>query len=184
LTPKSGKIQKGVYYSFSLLSFEEWAVPLFCFVMDRVEDKVYELAAQVARNLGFDLEGVELLGRGRKTLLRIVIDKEGGITLDDCEAFSKDIEALLDVEDPIEGSYTLEVSSPGLDRPLKNLRDFKKHMGKLVRVVTKEKVDGQSFFIGRIAGVEEDHVKLSLKNKQIEIFFDNISKAKLEIEIK
>lgn len=160
-------------------------LPTLLFYMGKNKDRVYELAAEVARGHGFELEGVEISGRGRKVLLRVTIDKEDGITLGDCEAFSKDIEALLDVHNPIKEPYTLEVSSPGLDRPLRSINDFRKYMGKPVRVVTKQKIQNQSFFTGRIAGVDSDRIRLSLAgDKQVEIFFDNISKARLEIEIK
>jgi ribosome maturation factor RimP len=152
--------------------------------MENVEEKVLGLAGEVARALGVSVEGVELLGQGRRKLLRVTIDKEGGVTLDDCEAFSHDIEALLDVEDPILGSYTLEVSSPGLDRPLRGPGDFGKSVGKLVRVVTRQKVENQNFFIGRISGVSGDGIRLTLKgDRQVEILFDNISRARLEVEL-
>lgn len=149
----------------------------------KVEDRVLELARQVARGHGVSVEDVQLAGRGRRTLLRVTIDKEGGVTLEDCEAFSKDIGAVLDVEDPVPGSYTLEVSSPGLDRPLRNVEDFRKHVGKLARVITRQKLDNQSFFVGRIARVTEDRVWLTLKDREVEIFLDNITRARLEVEL-
>lgn len=151
--------------------------------MGKIEDKCDELARQVARGQGVEVEDVELLGRGRRTLLRVTIDKDGGVTLDDCEAFSKDFGALLDVENPLGGPYTLEVSSPGLDRPLRKVEDFRKQAGKLARVVTKQKVQGQSFFVGRIAAVDSDGVRLAVGDKEVRISFDNISRARLEVEI-
>lgn len=153
--------------------------------MDKiVEQKVSELAMQVAEEHGFEIVGVDLLGRGRRMLLRVAIDKDGGVTLDDCEMFSRSLDTLLDVEDLIHGAYTLEVSSPGLDRPLNTLKDFEKSIGKLVRVITKEKVDNQNFFVGRIIEVAGNLIRLSTEKKEINIFFDNISKARLEIEIR
>lgn len=153
--------------------------------MESVKNRVYELAEEVATGHGFEVQEVKLLGRGRRMLLRVTLDKEGGVTLDDCATFSRDFEALLDVEDPISGPYTLEVSSPGLDRPIRDLDDFRKQVGKLIRVVTVQKIEDQSFFAGRLAGVEGDSISLLLdKGKQLDIRFDNISKARLEIEIK
>jgi ribosome maturation factor RimP len=153
-------------------------------VMGKVEDRVMELARQVAGGLGVSVEEVQLLGRGRRTLMRITIDKDGGVTLADCEAFSRDIGALLDVEDPLSGPYNLEVSSPGLDRPLRNLEDFRKNTGKLARVITRQKMENQSFFVGRIAGVDEERVRLMVGDREVEIYLDNISRARLEVEMK
>lgn len=153
-------------------------------VMGKVEDRVMELARQVAVGHGVTAEDVQLLGRGRRTLLRVTIDKEGGVTLDDCEAFSRDIEALLDVEDPMGGPYTLEVSSPGLDRPLRNINDFRKNTGKLARVITRQKIDNQSFFVGRIVGVDDERVRLLVGDREVEILLMDISRARLEVEMK
>ena len=153
--------------------------------MDKnVEASVRALAAQVAADYGYELLDVYLLGGGKRTLLRVVIDKEGGVTLGDCELFSRRFEALLDVEDPIAGSYTLEVSSPGLDRPLRNIDDFRKSVGKLVRVVTKEKIENRTFFLGRLSGVDGDVIRLSLPDvkEDVVIPITMVAKAKLEIE--
>jgi len=150
--------------------------------MKDIRQKVSELAIQVAEEQGMEVFDLELLGKG-KLLLRVIIDKEGGVTLDDCERFSRSFSALLDVENPIPGSYTLEVSSPGMDRPLKNMSDFEKNIGKLARVVTAEKIRNQSFFIGRISGIEGNSIRLSVKGQEIPIPFDSISKARLEIEL-
>jgi ribosome maturation factor RimP len=155
--------------------------------MDRnVEEKIRALAAQVAGECGYELAEVSLLGRGKRALLRVFIDKDGGITLNDCEVYSRRLAALLDVEDPVAGPYTLEVSSPGLDRPLKNPSDFRKSIGKLVRIVTKESIDNRSFFVGRLRGVNGDALRLSVSDSGEEIIipFDVISRARLEIELK
>ncbi len=140
------------------------------------------IAKQVADEQGVDLFDIELLGRG-KVVLRAVIDKEGGVTLDDCERFSRNLSALLDVEDPLPRSYTLEVSSPGLDRPLRNMKDFQENSGKLARVITMEKIENQNFFIGRIKEVAHNLVTLAVNNREIAIPFEKISKAKLEVEL-
>jgi len=150
--------------------------------MEGIKNRVLKLAKQVSDEQGVELFDIELLGRG-KLLLRVMIDKEGGITLDDCERFSRSFEALLDVEDPIPMSYTLEVSSPGLDRPLKELKDFEKNIGKLARIITMEKIENQNIFIGRILKVSSDFLKLLVHGREIDIPFDKISKARLEVEI-
>ena len=169
----------GLYHSFVLGA-----------KMDPVRQKIYELAEQTAEDEGFELVSADMIGSGRKATVRIVIDKEGGVTIGDCERMSRRLEALLDVEDPIKGSYVLEVSSPGLDRPLVNQADFEKNIEKLARVVVTEKIDNQTFFIGRIIDVGEGWIRLKLgkkgakkeESKDIFIPMDKISKARLEIE--
>jgi ribosome maturation factor RimP len=150
--------------------------------MDDIKKKLTLLAEQAAGALGVEIFDIELLGKG-KLLLRVLIDKESGVTLADCEHFSKSFSALLDVEDPLQGSYSLEVSSPGMDRPLKRLIDFEKNTGKLARIVTVDKIDNRNFFIGRISDVDKNIVKLMIKEYEIPIPFDKISKARLEIEL-
>jgi ribosome maturation factor RimP len=152
------------------------------------EKIIQRLASQVADELGFELVEVSLLGRGKRSLLRVIIDREGGITLDDCATFSRRFESSMDVENVIAQSYTLEVSSPGLDRPLKTLNDFKKNIGKLVRITTKEMIHNQSFFQGRLLDIRDTILKISLCEKrgtpeEIDIPCDKIAKAQLEIEV-
>ncbi len=151
-----------------------------------LKEKIYNLASMVARDYGYDLVEVKLLGRGKRTVLRVYIDKEGGVSLNDCEFFSKRFEGILDVEDPIQGPYTLEVSSPGLDRPLKKIEDFKKNTGKMVRVITGQKIENQNFFVGRITDVTNESIRLLTREgkKEVIIPIGIIDRANLEIEIK
>lgn len=150
--------------------------------MNDLKNKISYLAKQLANEMGVELFSVELIGT-KRILIRVTIDKEGGVTLDDCEKFSRDFSAILDVEDPIPQSYILEISSPGLDRPLRDEKDFRKNKGKLVRVITSEKIENQNFFLGRILDVEDNFVKLLVKNRIINISFNKISRARLEIEL-
>ena len=153
--------------------------------MEGVKDKILKLAAQVAGGQGVSVVDVEMTGSARKPTVRVFIDKEGGVTLDDCERVSRGLSALLDVEDMMRSSYVLEVSSPGLDRPLRDLRDFERSVGKLARVVTKEGIDNRTFFIGRIQGVKADSVLLAVGDGEIyELPLARISRARLEIELK
>jgi ribosome maturation factor RimP len=152
------------------------------------KEKIQELATGVAAELGVELLNVGLFRRGMRHLLRATIDKEGGVSLEDCEGFSRRFGVLLDVEDPLPGSYTLEVTSPGLDRPLKSPKDFQKQKGKLVRIVTKEKVGNQSFFVGRLKETHDEGITLILVRKknateEINIPYVMISKANLEFDI-
>jgi len=152
--------------------------------MDDLKKKISELAGSVAMQYAFELVDVELTGSSRKLLIRIFIDKENGVTLDDCGKFSRALSALLDVEDPVPMAYVLEVSSPGLDRPLKALKDFQRSIGKLVRVITKARIEENNVFTGRLTSVEGENITLSFNDKEIEIPLDQISKARLEIELK
>jgi len=154
------------------------------FYMEDMKKKIQELADSIAGQFAVDIVDVELSGSSRKPLIRIFIDKENGVTLDDCGKFSRALSALLDVEDPIPTAYVLEVSSPGLDRPLKVMRDFERSIGKLVRIVARTKIDEQYVFTGRLTRVEGEHIILSFDDKEMEIPFDQISRARLEIELK
>ena len=167
--------------------------------MDVLQGKLVALAEEVAENLGYELDDLELLGGPGRNVLRITIDtlgdhlakgsgetaegKSGGITLDDCAAFSRDLSALLDVENPITGRFTLEVSSPGLDRLLKKLRHYEKNLGKLVKVVPRQMVDGRNFLVGRLLEADENAIRLSVDGEDIEIPLDQVKKARLELEI-
>lgn len=158
---------------------------LFFGAMPRQEviKKVKTLAEGIASDNSFELVDVELLGSDRKTVIRVTIDKEGGVDLDDCQIMSRELESLLDVEDPFVGRYTLEVSSPGIDRPLKKIEDFVRFTGKKARIITKEKMDNQSFFIGIIKDVKENDILIQLEKKTVLIPFNGIKKATLEIEL-
>jgi ribosome maturation factor RimP len=150
---------------------------------EEVTNKITGLAESVASGYGVRVVDVELAGSLRKPTVRVFIDKEEGVTLEDCEKVSRALSAVFDVEDPIHTPYVLEVSSPGMDRPLKRLRDFDENVGKLARVVTTERIDEQNFFIGRITSVENGDITLLLEgDKEIKVPFERISKARLEIE--
>ena len=148
-----------------------------------MESKIRQLAMEAAQGLGYTVEDVELLGSGQKLILRISIDKEGGVTVRDCELMSREVGALLDVEDIIPGRYYLEVSSPGLDRPLKGPADFAKSRGKLIRVSTRTPFEGQTFLIGRLEEAREDFFVIKVGEKALEIPYKAVAKARLEIEI-
>lgn len=128
-----------------------------------LKEKIANYANIVGEQEGVEILNVEIHPGGKGLILRIFIDKEGGVTIKDCENFSRSIEAILDVEDPIKSSYTLEVSSPGIDRPLKDKRDFLKNIGRNVKITTKEKVAGSTFFIGEIVDVGDDWVRIEIQ---------------------
>jgi len=151
-------------------------------ITQELENKIKEMAEPIIRDMGLHLDNLELTMMGRKALLRIVIDKEGGVTLDDCERISREIEAQLDVDDPIPCSYTLEVSSPGLDRPLREVKDFKRFSGSMVRIITSNPIENQTFFVGKIIEAGDDELLLLLpRDRKITIQYKNISRARLEV---
>ncbi len=151
---------------------------------ERTENKIREILEPVINALGVELDDIELKKMRGKALLRVFIEKEGGVTIDDCESVSREIEAVLDVEDPIPCAYVLEVSSPGLDRPLRSTKDFRRFSGRTVRVVTREPVDGQTFFIGTLVEAGDAEISLLLPEKRkVAIPYGNISRARLEVEV-
>ena len=144
-----------------------------------------ELARRAAEAEGVQVAWIELKPQGRGSVFRVFIEREDGdVGIADCGRVGERLSVLLDVEDPIESSYTLEVSSPGLDRPLHNARDFERFAGKLARVRTKSAVDGQSRFGGRLRGVEGDCVVLEDDSgRKLSIPLTSIERARLEVEL-
>jgi ribosome maturation factor RimP len=133
--------------------------------------------------LGFELVDAELVGSGKQTTLRVYIDSAGGIDVEDCALVSRQLSAVLDVEDPIPGQYTLEVSSPGLDRPLVRREDFERFMGALIKVRMLQPVLGRKNFTGRLVGIEGDHVVVDVDKESYDLPFEAIEKARLVPEL-
>lgn len=145
--------------------------------MDR---RLAAIITPVIEDLGFELVRVRFMSGAKQKTVQIMADRpEGGIDVDDCATISTAISALLDVEDPIEDEYTLEVSSPGIDRPLTRLRDFEVWEGYEARLETTELIDGRRRFKGELAGVEGDEVLIELEEGTIGLKFDWLSDAKL-----
>jgi len=143
-------------------------------------DKISELAEQIAATMAMELVLVEVKGSGNRSVVRTFIDQPGGITLDDCERFSRRLSVSLDVEDWIPSRYTLEVSSPGIDRPLVKESDFERFCGKNATVQTRMPMDGRKNFKGRIADVTEGRLNLEIKPGHIvKIALMDIKKANL-----
>ncbi len=129
---------------------------------NKVVAAVEELATPLVTGLGLELVDVEYVREGGRWYLRIFIDKPGGVTLDDCQAVSESLDPLLDEMDPIPHSYHLEVSSPGIERPLKKPADFERFSGRRVQVTTFTPQDGQKKFTGRLEGLRNEMVVLTL----------------------
>jgi ribosome maturation factor RimP len=144
-----------------------------------IDRRMAEIITPVIEDMGFELVRVRLMS-GKSTTLQIMADKpEGGIEVDDCAEISQAIGAVLDVEDPILDEYTLEVSSPGIDRPLTRLKDFEMFEGYEAKIETSEMIDGRRRFKGELAGVEDDEVLINVPEGTIGLKFDWLSDAKL-----
>ena len=140
---------------------------------------VTELIETTIQALGLDLWGVELLQQGKYSLLRIYIEREEGVTIEDCEKVSRQVSALLDVEDPISGEYTLEVSSPGMDRPLFSIGHYSKYVGSEVDLKLRRPIDGRRKFKGQIIKVSGDIVGLLVEGSEYNLEFSDIEKASI-----
>jgi ribosome maturation factor RimP len=147
-------------------------------------ERVRGVAGRVTTDRGFELVDVDLRKSGGGQLVRLFVDKPGGIGLDDLQSVSEEVSAILDAEDPIPGSYTLEVSSPGLDRPLKTEADYRRFVGRLARVSSYEPIDGRRHWTGRILACADGVLSLALEREgeAARIPCDRIAHGRLEVE--
>ena len=147
--------------------------------MNRLDDRLYDLIEPSVRVLGYELVGVEFLRAGERSTLRVYIDTSDGITVDDCASVSRQVSALLDVEDPLPGHYNLEVSSPGLDRPLFRPEHFSQFAGQQVKVRTQVPLDGHRTFRGELIEYRDGHVVLDDGQSELHIPWDAVGRANL-----
>jgi ribosome maturation factor RimP len=152
--------------------------------MSAAEEQVRQILDPILESMGLTLWELEFQKQGPKWLLRIYIDRDpAGVTLGDCETVSRDLGAALDVEDIIPHAYTLEVSSPGLDRALTKPEHFVRFAGSTIKVKTYQPVNGQKVFRGKLLGMADAAVKIELEaGTVLEIPLNNITKASLEVE--
>ncbi len=144
-----------------------------------IDRRLADIIQPVIEGLGFELVRVRLMG-GKKKTVQIMADRpDGGIEVDDCARISNEVSAILDVEDPIDDAYALEVSSPGIDRPLTRLKDFDVWQGYEAKIETEELIDGRRRFKGVLAGVEGDEVLINIDEGTVGLKFDWLSDAKL-----
>lgn len=149
-----------------------------------IVERVRALAEPILSDRGLTLVEVEFRREARGWILRLYMDRPGGVTLDDCQHVSEELGDHLDVGDVIDHPYHLEVSSPGLDRPLTRDADFVGYVGKAARIVTRDPIEGQRNFRGRLAGLAEGAVLLDLADgRRVQIPRSLITKARLEIEL-
>ncbi len=158
-------------------------------------ERVQAIAERVAASAGLEIVEVELRGGGKARMLRIVIDKPGGVTHDDCARLSREVSTILDVEDPVPGgSYVLEVSSPGLDRKLVRAADYERFTGSRVKLTTRQPINGNRHFEGRLERFQQGRLTLDvsparkkartgLPEQKLEIDLANVEKANLVPEL-
>ena len=139
-----------------------------------------EILRPVVEGLGYELWGIEFRSRGHESMLRIFIDDaDKGISIEDCEKVSRQVSGVMDVEDPIQSEYTLEVSSPGMDRPLFRLEQYQEFVGHKVKIRLRMAFEGRRKFQGLIKGVEGDEVVIVVDDHEYLLPFDSIEKASI-----
>ena len=150
--------------------------------MDPTVARIWQLAGPLAETQGLEIIDIELRREGSRSgrVLRLYLDREGGPTVDDLSQMSRELSALLDDHDVVEGAYTLEVSSPGINRPLKRPEHFKRFIGKRVRVRTRDLVHGRRSFLGPLLDVFSDKIALNQDGARIEIPLAAIEKSNYE----
>jgi ribosome maturation factor RimP len=155
-----------------------------------VVDRIRTIASRVAASLGLEIFDVQFRREAPGMVLRVQIDRPGtaatpdeSVSVEDCANVSRDLSAILDVEDVVPTAYTLEVSSPGLDRPLRHAQDYARFAGRKARIVTREKIDGQTFFKGQLAGVDGDAVLMDGEDRRRHrLPLTVITRANLEVD--
>ena len=147
-----------------------------------IVEETTRIVEPVLEDMGFELVDVEYLSKGGRMVLQLFIDKDGGVTIDDCAGVSGEIGDLIDVRDIIDHEYVLEVSSPGLDRPLKKLKDFQWASGRTVKIRTKRPREGRRNYTGRLERVEEEAVTLLVDGGEVTLPLADVEKANLVYE--
>ncbi len=144
-----------------------------------LEEKLAGLLEPAIEGLGFELVRISVQGTGKPTIQVMAERPDRTMVVEDCAKLSREISTIMDVADPISGEYVLEVSSPGIDRPLTRLKDFEDFMGFEARLSTRTMIDGQRRFKGKLLGVEGETITLATQEGEKELEFNNIEKAKL-----
>ena len=148
-----------------------------------MKERLLELLEPPVRAMGYELVELEHHVGGGDGVLRLYIDAPGGITLDDCEQVSHHLSGILDVEDPIPGTYHLEISSPGIDRPLRTLGHFRHFAGQRAKVELDAPLNGRKRYKGQLLGAVEETVRIEVDGERYELPFERIKKARLVPDI-
>lgn len=148
--------------------------------MTKKEAELADLLRATVEAMGFTLWGLEFRAQGKNSLLRVYIDREAGVQVDDCAQVSRQISGILDVEDPIAGEYNLEVSSPGIDRLLFSLEQCQQYVGEWLEVKLRVPFEGRKNFNGTLVGIEDQDVVVRIDDDEYVLPFDSIDKAKVK----
>jgi len=159
---------------FYFCIFSNWRICLAKF-----EQKLTELLRPAVEETGKELLGIEFISAGNHSVLRLFIEHENGINVDDCAEVSRQVGAILDVEDPISSEYSLEVSSPGLDRPLFELAHFQAVIGETINVKLSMPLNGRRKFKGKLETIENDTLVVTVDGEDYELVMSNVDKANL-----
>lgn len=151
--------------------------------MKEVTISLRDRLAAVAEAMGYEFVGFELQRQGRGSLLRVYIDSPNGITVDDCSKVSRQVSAMLDVEDPIQGAYTLEISSPGLNRPLFEIAHFEKYIGSKVKIRLQVPMGSRRNIVGVLSKIEGMNIHILMDAEEVVVPFSDIERAKLIADI-
>lgn len=154
---------------------------LFVIMLSKI-DLLNSMVDKAIAPLGYELIGIDYIPQGKKTFLRVYIDSPNGIDVDDCAKASHQISAALDVEDPIANEYTLEVSSPGLERPLFKAEHYKCYIGHKIKLMTKQPIEGRRNYSGILENVMDGTIQLRMDNVVYEFAIKDIKKAHLWVE--
>ncbi len=150
----------------------------------QAESKIFEIIDESVRSLGFEIVRVKNFQLGRNKTLQIMIDRvdQANVSIEDCEKVSRHVSALIDVEDVMDNKYNLEVSSPGLNRPLTRMKDFEKNIGNLIKFQLFEPIEGRRRFLGKLTEIKGDGLIVLLKDltDQVNLNFNNIEEAFLQ----
>lgn len=147
-----------------------------------VVNEIEQLLTPVINDMGYELWGCEYLAQGRYSLLRVFIDKADGIGVDDCQQVSLQVSSILDVEDPIPGEYRLEISSPGIPRPLFHVWQYQRYQGQDVQIKLYKPIEGKRKVVGTIVAADDSEIKLLINETQHSLTISDIVKANLTVE--
>lgn len=156
------------------------------FPTENLEQVIREVSEPIARALGVEILEVQCLGKPTNPWVRLVLDKQNGVGIEDCEQFHQSLRRTWEVSHPEHGSFRFEISSPGLDRPLRNQKDFQRVVGELLRVTLKHPVNKQSVVLGRLITITDSGIQLiddqGQPPQEIRLEWDDIAKARLEVK--
>lgn len=148
-----------------------------------VDSQIWTIAQEVVSGLGFELVDIELTGSRSQQVIRVYIEKPGGILLSDCVAVSRELGELFDDKNVIENSYRLEVSSPGIERPLRKVQDFERYVGHRVRIRLKSKQEGKRRIVGKIVEVDHNMIRIiSTNGQKVSFSLADIAKTNLDVD--